>query len=114
MDILTKVVCSADDYFMRDGKYEFQADELPEAHSRCRQKAETAMKNDAHLVIIDNTNTRRWEMEHYYELAEKYGYYVTEVTIGRVHPDVAERYHLRNNHGVPLETIQKMAERWEM
>lgn len=114
VDILTKVVCSADDYFMKNGKYDFHPEGLPEAHRKCQEKAEAAMKGDAHLVVIDNTCTRHWEMEPYYTLAERYGYYVTEITVGRVGQDMVERYHLRNNHGVPVETIRKMAEQWEM
>jgi predicted kinase len=112
-DLKTKVVCSADDYFMKDGKYCFDAAGLGEAHKQCREKAERAMDNYADLVVIDNTCTRRWEMEPYFGLAERYGYEVTEVTVGRVCPGVINKYHLRNNHGVPETTIEKMVNQWE-
>ena len=113
VDILTKVVCSADDYFMVQGKYCFDAKALPQAHQQCKEHAERAMKQGMCLVVIDNTCSRRWEIEPYLTLAQQYGYDITEVTVGRLTPEVIGSYFRRNNHGVPEETIRKMVEQWE-
>uniref|UniRef100_A0A8W8KSP8 Uncharacterized protein n=1 Tax=Magallana gigas TaxID=29159 RepID=A0A8W8KSP8_MAGGI len=36
------VLCSADDYFMREGEYHFSADDLESAHKYCQRLAEEA------------------------------------------------------------------------
>jgi len=69
-------VFSSDDYFMKDGEYQFDASRLGENHELNRQRTEEAMKNGQSVVIVDNTNTKFWEMRPYVLLAQKYGYTV--------------------------------------
>jgi predicted kinase len=108
------VICSADKYFERpDGYYAFDAKELPQAHQWCQQEAEMAMVHRVDLVIIDNTNTRRWEMEPYLKMANRYMYEVEEVIVGGKEEKDIQIYASRNKHGVPIESIRRMASRWE-
>lgn len=101
------IVCSADDYFLRDGVYRFDASLLSSAHSACQSKAKTACNNGVPVVIIDNTHVRRWEMKSYLELASHRNYVVVLVL-----PKTPWRWNpvelaARNKHGVDVETLQR-------
>ena len=107
------LVCEADQYFMQDGEYKFDATKLKEAHEYCRNKVEGYMKDSLlndhfyHEIAVSNTFTQEWEMDAYYWLAEQYGY--------RVHSLVVENRHRGENaHGVPAETLTKIRERFEI
>lgn len=53
----TVVICSADDYFMRGGKYAFDRTHLPEAHAACFGEFEVALTDpNVRVIIVDNTN----------------------------------------------------------
>ena len=117
------VICSADDYFKTtDGVYNFNAKLLKNAHEYCRSKVETCMQNIAGLVggqmaydviVVDNTNTRHWEYQPYVELAEKYGYEVEIKVVGEFDKESVLKYAQRNTHGVPVDKVIAMAERFE-
>lgn len=98
----------ADMFFVDDaGNYNFDASRLREAHEWCRKTTETAMERGADKVIVSNTFTQEWEMDAYYELAEKYGY--------MVHSLIVENRHLGINvHGCPEDKIEQMRKRFEI
>jgi len=109
----TAVICSADEYFMQDGTYQFDPRLLGQAHAWCRGRASAAMELCADLVIIDNTNTQAWEYETYLSLAARYDYEVEYEVVGQLDDESLELYASRNTHGVPLEVIRKQAQRFE-
>ena len=100
-----KDVYSADDYFTDEqGNYNFDPAELANAHADCFSKVELAMTKDILKVVVANTFSQKWEAEPYFKLAKKYDY----------SPFVVECQNtFKNVHGVPQETINAMAERWE-
>ncbi|MCK9429180.1 MAG: hypothetical protein M0R17_04190 [Candidatus Omnitrophica bacterium] len=49
------VICSADDFWIKDGKYVFELDKLKIAHRVCFEKFKKAIA-DGKNVVIDNTN----------------------------------------------------------
>lgn len=98
-------ICTADDYFMVDGKYKFDGDKLGIAHKVCKNKCESAMKANDERVIVANTLTTEKEIKPYFELAEKYGYMVISL--------IVENYHGgKNVHNVPEKAIKKMIKRF--
>ncbi len=104
------VICSADHYFTDEaGNYNFDINKLYQAHLTCQKKFFDALEQNAPLIIIDNTNTRIKEIREYAEPAKKANYEVEVIFI--ITP--THIAHQRNTHGVPLETIEKMAERLE-
>ena len=109
------IVCSADDFFIsaEDGEYHFDPSKIGQAHAWCKGQAYAAMKLGADLVVIDNTNTQRWEYEIYEQMALSRGYDVQHVRVGGLSDDDILLYADRNTHGVPLEAIQRMAKRFE-
>jgi len=127
-------VCSADDFFneraaLNGTSYEeeFQPWLIGEAHQYCWYKFIHAVcLMDKRLVVIDNTNIKKWEYDNYVFLAElMWRRLMTAqrlknavepiITIIEIpfEPGLAEVYHERNVHGVPLESIQRMMDNYE-
>lgn len=108
-----KLICNqhveADMFFMEGGEYNFDASKLKQAHEWCQWKTENWMKM-RYNVVVSNTFTMEWEMEAYYKLAEQYGYRVHSIVVENRHGDSKDT----NIHNVPLETIQKMQERFQI
>lgn len=107
------IICSADSYFMEDGKYVFRPEELKHAHNACQMSAERAMANGIPVVVIDNTNIRRDDMRPYVEMALHHGYEVSIRTIGSMEPKDIEKYLKRQIHAVPQEKVKEMAQKFE-
>ena len=109
------LVCEADKYFIdkETGEYKFDFSKIKDAHKFCQDMVETYMKdsllNDNFYkeIAVSNTFTQEWELQPYYELAIKYGYYVTSVIVENRHGGI-------NEHGVPEDKIQLMKDRFEI
>lgn len=103
-----KTIVSADQYFMKHDKYEFDASLLGNAHSLClRQFVNSIAYTEDHTIIVDNTNTTLVEIAPYYALAKAYGAEV-EFVLFDAAPVICAA---RNTHGVPIEAIQAACER---
>ena len=114
------VICSADDFFIEKGggEYAFDPNLLGEAHQQCQNRALDAIKAGLSPVIIDNTNTKLWEMKKLkpiVQLAQSLGYSVrieepeTEWWKNRNIDEMVNK----NSHGVPREAIERMVNRYE-
>ena len=101
-------VLSADDFFVNEeGEYIFDATRLKEAHNDCLLRCANKMKNEIFRIVVANTFTQEWEMEKYYEIAERYNY--------RVHSIIVENRHDGENvHGVPSEKLEQMKNRFNI
>ncbi len=104
----TPDVLSADNFFMDDkGNYNFDATKLKQAHNDCQQKCAERMKLEISRIVIANTFTEKWEMDTYYQMAERYKY--------RVHTVIVEnRHESKNVHSVPDEKLEQMKNRFEI
>ena len=108
------IICSADQYFIDPaGRYKFDHRKLGEAHAFCRGKFKAALELGVELIIVDNTNTQRWEFAPYIEMAKLHNYECEEIIVGRFEEAAIKIYANRNVHGVPLEAVLKMAKRFE-
>ena len=102
------VICAADEHFeQKDGSYKFVGSELPLAHTKCRQKAVTAMRGACPLVIVTNTFTTDAELDPYFTLASTFGYRVSSII-------VENRANTHNIHGVPKQAMTKMENRFSV
>ena len=115
------VVCSADSVFerlaLKEGKtYEevFQPWMLSKAHAECLHEFIIALAANEPVIIVDNTNTTKWEYRNYIAIATHLVDYEVEI-IEVPCPDKAalEKFHARNSHGVPWESMEMMFSRWE-
>jgi len=103
----TAQICTADDYHMNDGKYEWKPENVGKAHGWCQSKVDSLMSGDITPVVVANTSTTMKEMKPYYDLAEKYGYQVHSIVVENRHGGI-------NVHEVPEETLEKMKNRFEI
>lgn len=101
---------STDDFFYVDGEYRFNPECLREYHERNFTSFCLSLNNDVPVVILDNTNTRRWHFDRYVKAAEQAGYMVAFVVTPHPTPEVAAQ---RTLHKVPAYAIQRMIEEWE-
>ena len=106
----TGKIHSTDDYFMEDGKYVFDPNKLGRNHQLNFQAFKADLQLGVSPVIVDNTNSRKWEYENYAKAAEDAGYRVEVVQVPHIDPALAAQ---RNTHGVPEESIRRMIARWE-
>ena len=97
----------ADQYFMEDGEYKFDASKLKDAHAWCQSIVDSYVRNGFERVIVSNTFTTEKEMEPYYEMAKKHGYRVTSLI-------VENRHGSKSEHSVPEETLVKMKNRFSI
>lgn len=107
------IVFSTDDFFLCDGKYEFNSNKLGLYHSMNINRAREAMEDGITPVVIDNTNVRAADCKPYVEAGLKNGY-----EIEFVEPETKWKFDLnelvkKNTHNVPLFTIKRMLARWE-
>jgi len=102
-------VVSADHFFSKSGKYEFDFTKLGEAHADCMKRFTEAVTStgDEFTVLVDNTNTSMREVKPYATKALANGHSVRIITIV-VDPKVA---HARNAHEVPFATVEKQSQR---
>lgn len=107
--------CSADHYFEKDGKYNFDPSKLGEAHAACMFKfadllhrammGEHRIDRDLDVIIVDNTNLSAVELAPYVALAAAYS---AECELVTIHCDAQVAFE-RNAHGVPFQGIRRMA-----
>ena len=102
----------ADQFFMENGKYNFDITKIKLAHKYCKNQTEAWMKTDGvqvnnDKIVVSNTFTQEWEIEPYFELAEKYGYRVFSLI-------VENRHDGKNIHDVPEDKLEQMKNRFEV
>ena len=99
------IVCSADNFFMKDGVYKFDKSKIWLAHKSCQARFKAALEGSHPFVIVDNTNLTKKETDFYEEEFKKHGYLYSFVIMPV--PTVEESVS-RNAHNVPKETIEGM------
>ena len=86
------VIHSTDEYFMEDGVYRFTHEKLVEFHNRNFTAFKESVLAGIPVVVCDNVNR------------------VAIVFLPHPSPDEAAA---RTVHGVPIQTISRIIERWE-
>jgi len=108
------VVLSTDDFFIdTNGKYVYNGKQIKNAHAWNKQRAQDALVKGVTPIVIDNTNTQKWEAKYYVQQALIQGYRVVisePQTPWRRNPSELAK---RNTHLVPEETIGRMLAKWE-
>ena len=133
---LTCEVCSADEFFMKDdGKggreYQFDGNQIANAHIDCQQRSMDAMNRKIDIVVIDNTCLAAYEAGPYVYYADMYGYIVEFVepsspqwklfteyrsrVNGNIKPDdpIVDKFLAFNVHNVPRQSLAKMMRKWQ-
>lgn len=97
----------ADMFFVKDGKYCFDASKIKDAHAWCQNVVGEYMKMSMPTIVVSNTFTQEWEMQPYINMAKRHGYQVTTLI-------VENRHGSESVHDVPAETLEKMKARFEV
>jgi len=92
-----------DQFFMKDGSYQYDPKKIGEAVAACQCKAICAMSRGEDIVIA-NTHTHVWEFFVYCNLATAFNYNLTIIRL---------RNRFKNVHNVPDETVQRMEYEYE-
>jgi predicted kinase len=101
------LICSADEYFMIYGNYQFDPTKLGEAHKYCLLKFMQAIKDKMNPIIVDNTNINIEDVAPYIAIGEAHNYDVEIVQIDVDYKLAAAR----NIHSVPDKSVKNMYER---
>jgi len=114
------VILSTDDFFEKDGRYQFDPKMLPTYHAMNQSRAEEAMRKGISPIIIDNTNTQAWEMKPYVEAGMRHGYKVEIVEPGSAgfpEVDFDEIMRRQKSRGggksMPEEVVRRMTDRFQ-
>jgi predicted kinase len=107
----TVCVC-ADDFFTdSEGNYKYDAARVPDAHAWCQQQVCSALSRSA-TVFVHNTFVKKWEVQNYHGLANRYRASVEVVDLfdaGLTDDELASRC----VHNVPIEIITRMRKTYE-
>ena len=104
------IAFSSDDYFTTPvGEYRFDSTQLPQAHANCFRRFLEFLQGGTGTAIVDNTNTRIFEMSPYVLAGKAYGF---EIKIIRFvcDPNVAAA---RTPRGATLQMVKEMNDRME-
>lgn len=101
------LICTADDYHMIDGVYNWKPENSNSAHKKCIQKCEQLMVESNETVVVANTTTTKYELSPYYDLAKKYGYRVFSIIVENRHNGISI-------HSVSEQTLGKMKNRFDI
>jgi NEDD4-binding protein 2 len=104
----TGVIISTDHYFTRNGVYNFDPSQLPDAHEWNQKRAKDYIQSGTSPVIIDNTNLEAWEMKPYVSFGHNNGY-----KIYFLEPDTPwnrnpKELSKKNIHNISKERIENM------
>lgn len=107
------IIHSTDHYLIKNGKYEFDRDNIAKYHYYNLVNSIRSMKKGISPIIIDNTNIAASSCINYVEQGKMYGY---EIVI--IEPDTpwafdVEELVIRNSHNVPRDTIIDMLQKYE-
>jgi predicted ATPase len=93
----------ADQYFVRDGQYQFDRSKISDAHDWCQLQVHQALeaKNN---VAVSNTFTTCRELEPYFEMAR---YFSIKPTV------LLCQSNWGSIHNVPEQTLQRMKSRFQ-
>ena len=92
---------AADDFFIVDGIYNWDASKLGQAHSWCQNQADKNL-SEGKIVIVHNTLTSNKDLKPYEELAKKHDVKFVSLVVEKRHDG-------ENEHGVPSDTLLKQS-----
>lgn len=107
------VIFSTDDFFMKNGIYQFDMSKIGIAHLWNRRRTKNALIKKVQKVVVDNTNIRASEINPYARYGVENNY-----TIILIEPDTPHKWDVKklaeiNSHQVPEAAIQKMKDKYE-
>lgn len=107
-------IFSTDDKFLDHyGRYKFRPELLPQHHATNQRQVMDACTRGISPIVVDNTNTMRWEMKPYVSAAVANNYVLILLTVETPWSNNVKQLVTRSVHGVPKESIRNMVERFQ-
>lgn len=106
-------ILSTDDHFYDGERYNYNRNDLQEAHKVNRAKVAHRMREGWSPIIVDNTNIKLWEMLPYVRAGVDHGYLIEMLESGAPWAKSAAELAARNQHNVSQETIERMLRNYE-
>lgn len=97
------VILETDDYFVKQGQYQFERDKLQSAHDWNRQRFTQAL-HEGGDIIVSNTFIKLWELNKYLEHIDTS---TIRVTIYELHSQYG------GVHDVPQEVVDRTRKHFE-
>ncbi|ELU04303.1 hypothetical protein CAPTEDRAFT_117145 [Capitella teleta] len=108
------VVLSTDEFFVKpNGQFQYDFTKIGDAHQWNQQRAKESCEVGRNPIVIDNTNSQAWEMKYYVALADEHMYHIEIMEPSTQWKYKPKELAKRNTHGVTLETIVRMLDRYE-
>lgn len=108
------IVLSSDDYFKDEaGNYIYDRSKLKDSHIWNQKRAADAMVSGYELIVIDNTNVRKWETKPYVKVAVDLGYDVFFIEPPNYWVKDLDELMARDDKRVPRKTMERMLREWE-
>jgi predicted kinase len=112
------VICSADHYFEKEGKYVYEPSKIGLAHNSCFEKFVNALRSEIPLIFIDNTNVIKEQRAKYINKANEYGYEVEvkvfPVDINRIKLQNKSQERIDANKIIPDSVIDRMSSKLDL
>ena len=110
-NLIDPIICSADNFFMKEGKYQFDPKQLGQAHAKCFKDFINALMvfkdNPEATIVVDNTNISESELSPYVLAANAFNW-PWEIIYIKANVEKAVS---GNQHGVPEKKVREMFER---
>lgn len=107
------IIHSTDRYLIKNGKYEFDRDNIAKYHYYNLMSSIRSMKRGISPIIIDNTNVTASSCINYVEQGKTYGYEIVVIEPDSPWAFDVEELVKRNSHDVPRDTIIDMIQKYE-
>ena len=104
--LLVDRVYEADQYFYKDGIYEFNPLKLHKAHEQCQRNTRIAL-SEGLSVAVSNTSCEEWEVETYQNIAAEYDANFVSII-------VENRNNTENIHGCTEEKVEQMRKKFSV
>jgi len=93
----------ADQFFVKDGLYQFDRAKIQKAHDWCKRSCDIALSNQMD-VVVSNTFVTLREIEPYLEMAKKHQAEIEVLHLSGAFGTV---------HQVPQQTLERMQSNWQ-
>lgn len=104
--LLVDRVYEADQYFYKDGIYEFNPLKLHKAHEQCQRNTRIAL-SEGLSVAVSNTSCTEWEVATYELIAREFNANFVSI--------VVENRHCNDSvHNVPVEKVEQMKRKFSV
>jgi NEDD4-binding protein 2 len=111
---IPSIICSTDDFFYKNGEYQFDRNKLHIYHNRNFRRVFMMMEDECECIIVDNTNIKWDVIRKYAALALVFGYEVEFLEPQTEWRNSPVELFNRNQHSVPAADIARMLSQYEL